>query len=184
MNEPVRILADALNGTTVGSTSVATVLALSDFPKDTADSLPSNPTHYDSTRNAFAARQEFPKDGSVTYPMVVVAFGGMRYDVAEHIHTGGAKVQQGVCTLFVTVAHRLQDTDEGVEDVGYLVRAVKGALTYFDVPGSITSRERNGFQLGAITGPVTLSPISSELDDKLIGTQFRIDFLTYESTPA
>jgi hypothetical protein len=147
MNEPVRILADWLNGTTAGSTSVTAVLALSDFPKDSADSLPSNPTHYDSTRHGFAARGVFPRDGSVTYPCVVVGFAGMQYPVDEQTQTAGAKVQQGICSLVVTVAHRLQDSDEGVEDVGYLTRAVKGSLTLFDVPGDVAQRARNGFQL-------------------------------------
>lgn len=183
MNEPVRILADWLAGTTAGSTSVTAVIALSDFPKDSADSLPGNPTYYDSTRNGFAARGEFPKDGSVTYPCVVTGFGGLRYDVEEKNHTDGAKLQEGVCTLVVTVAHRLQDSDEGVEDVGYLVRAVKGSLTLFDAPGGLTARTRNGFSLLTLQS-VALSPISSETDDKLIGTQFTLIFLSHETTPA
>lgn len=183
MNEPVRILADWLNGQTSGSTSVTAVLQLSDFPKDGSDSLPSAPTHYDSTRHGFAARGVFPKDSSVTYPCVVVGFGGLRYDVAEQTHTANAKLQAGTCTLHVTVAHRLQDSDEGVEDVDYLVRAVKGSLTLFDAPGGLAARARNGFQLLAIQR-VALSPITAEDDDKLIGTQFTIDFLTHESTPA
>ena len=184
MNEPVRILADYLDGTTSGSTSVTAVLALSDFPKDGTDTLPTLPTTqiFDSTRDGFVARGVFPKDGSVTYPLVAVAFGGMRYEIGETTHSGGALIQQGICTTIITIAHRLNDSDEGVEDVGYLSRAVKGCLTLFDAPGNLARRERNGFQLHHMLR-MQESPISAEDDDKLIGTQFTIDWQSHESTP-
>ena len=129
MNEPVRIVADWLDGTTAGSTSVAAILDVDNFPKDAADAFPADPTHYDSTRHGFAARGEFPRDGSVTYPCVVVGFGGVQYSKEAELSTENAKLEEGEVTVSVTVAHRLQDSDEGVEDVGYLVPAVKGSLT-------------------------------------------------------
>jgi hypothetical protein len=182
MNEPVRIVGDWLNGTTSGSTSVATIIALSDFPKDAADSLPSNPTHYDSTTHGFAARGEFPKDDSVTYPCVVVGFGGLRYEIAEEQkHTADALLQRGNATVHITVAHRLQDSDEGVEDVGYLVRAVKGSLTHFH-RADVSKRTRNGFQLIACES-ITMANVRSETDDKWIGTQMTLTYSTHETTP-
>lgn len=182
MNEPVRIVADWLAGTTAGSTSVAAILALSDFPKDSADSLPSNPTHYDSTRNAFAARGEFPRDGSVTYPCVVVGFGGLQYPKEAELSTENAKLEEGEATVIVTVAHRLQDSDEGVEDVGYLVRAVKGSLTRLHEAEKQAARTRNGFALLVCSG-CSLSAIRSDVDDKFIGVQLTLSYTTHETTP-
>lgn len=182
MNEPVRLVADWLNGTTAGSTSVTAVLALSDFPKDSADSLPSNPTHYDSTRHGFAARGVFPRDGSVTYPCVVVGWAGLRYDLQRKQHTSAAKMQQGECTVAITIAHRLSDSDEGVEDVGYLTRATLGSLALFHAPDELAARTRNGVQLGECTAMV-LATIRAEDDDKLIGTQILLTYLTQETTP-
>lgn len=182
MNEPVRIVADWLAGTTAGSTSVAGMLALSDFPKDAADSLPDNPTHYDSTRNGFAARGVFPKDGSVAYPCVVVGYAAMRWDGEPATHTGNAQLEPGEVQVAVTVAHRLQDSDEGVEDVGYLVRAVKGSLTRLNRPERMAERTRNGFQLLACQN-ISAEPIKAEDDDKLIGTQLLLTYSTHETTP-
>lgn len=182
MNEPVRIVADWLNGTTASSSSVATILALSDFPKDTADSLPANPTHYDATRHGFAARGQFPRDGSVTYPCVVVGFGGMRYDFQRKTHTGNAQLQQGEATVVVTVASRLQDTDENVEDIGYLVRATLGSLARLHAPTQLAGRTRNGVQLLECTA-MQLVPIRGEPEDLLVGTQITLTYLTHETTP-
>jgi hypothetical protein len=182
MNEPVRIVADWLNNVTTGATSVTEILALSDFPKDSADSLPSNPTHYDSTRNGFAARGVFPRDGSVTYPCVVVGFMGLRYDVFRKEHTADAKLQQGEATVTVTVAQRLQDSDEGVEDVGYLVRAVKGSLDLLHAPDKLAERTRNGVSLLHLTS-MTMGNVRAEDDDKLIGIQFVLTYATHETTP-
>lgn len=182
MNEPVRIVADWLNGTTSGSTSVAATLDLDDFPKDAADSFPADPTHYDATRHGFAARGVFPRDGSVTYPCVVVGFAGMRYEKEAEKSTENAKLEEGEAQVAVTVAHRLQDSDEGVEDVGYLVRAVKGSLTRFHKADGFTARTRNGFRLLACTS-LTLSPVRAEDDDKLIGTQLLLTYTTHETTP-
>lgn len=182
MNEPVRIVADWMAGTTAGSTSVTGILQLSDFPKDSADSLPSLPTHYDSTRNGFAARGVFPKDGSVTYPCVVTGFASLDYGEQRKTHTGNADLQQGECRVTVTIATRLQDSDEGVEDVGYLVRATLGSLALLNAPDKFAARTRNGFQLLECIG-MSMRNVRAEDDDKLIGTQIELTYLTHETTP-
>lgn len=184
MNEPVRIVADWLNGTTSGSSSVATVLALSDFPKDAADSLPSNPTHYDSTRHPFAARGEFPRDASVSYPCVVVGWGGYRDEISPaETQSAGSHITRSEATVLVTIAHRLQDSDEGVEDVGYLHRAVRGSLALFHAEGVGAARTRNGVQLVQCLSS-TSTPVSSEKDDKWIGVQITLNYSMFETTPA
>jgi len=182
MNEPARIVADWLNDVTSSATSVSDIIALSDFPKDAADSLPTAPAIYDSSRNGFAARGVFPKDGSVTYPCIVVGFVGLRYENFRKTHDSNAKLQQGEATVTVTIAHRLQDSDEGVEDVGYLVRATKGSLDVLHGPTKLAARTRNGISLLHLTA-LTMGNVRAEDDDKLIGTQFVLTYATHETTP-
>jgi hypothetical protein len=167
MNEPVRIVADWLNGTTSGSTSVTAILALS----------------YDATRHAFAARGEIPRDGSATLPCVVVGFGGIRYDELAQIHSGAAQLQRGECTVVVTVAHRLQTTETGVMRTDYLLRAVLGSLSLLNAPGKLAARERNGFQLVACLS-VSVAPIATTTEDLWIGSEITLLYQSHETTPA
>jgi hypothetical protein len=112
----------------------------------------------------------------------VAGFGGLRYDMTKQTHTGNAKLQEGEATVVVTIAHRLQDSDEGGEDVGYLVRATLGSLALLHAPDKLAARGRNGFQLLLCTG-MTLAPVRSETEDNLVGTQIVLTYSTHESTP-
>ena len=184
MNEPVRIVADWLNDTTSGAVGVNDVLAVSDFPLDTspADALPANPTYYDSTRHAFAARGLWPAEGQgVTYPCVVTRFGGIDYPLEAQQSTTGAVEQPGVCTVVVIIAQRLANSNEGVEDVGYLVRAVCNSLAVLNLAANRTKRTRNGFTLQDCTS-VRVQPMPIEHEDNVIAVGIALTYDTHEAT--
>lgn len=182
MNEPVRIVADWLNDTTTAAISVADVLGIDDFPKDSADSLPTVPTFYDSTRHAFAARGLWPQSGQgVTYPCVVTRFGGVDYLEEPRTNASGGIQQPGTCVVSVIVAQRLQDSDEGGEDVGYLIRAVTNSLRELHKPSNRTARTRNGFTLEDCQSMrVALMPLEHE--DNVIAAAVVMTYSTNETT--
>jgi hypothetical protein len=181
VNEAVRIVADWLNDTTTGATGVNDILALSDFPKDAADSLPSNPTYYDSTRNAWASRGNFPQTSQgVTYPCVVTRFMRGTYPVNRREGITGDSYLFGEASVAVIVAHRLQDTDEGVEDIGYLVRAVLNSLMAFHEAAAV-KRQRNAYEI-LLPLSIEVQPYPPEHEDNLVATSILIQYKTRERT--
>lgn len=177
-------MADWLNGTTSGAVGVNTVLAIDDFPLDTspADSLPANPAYYDSTRHAFAARGQWPAEGKgVSYPCVVTRFGGIDYPLESQKSTSGAVEKPGTCTVVVIVAQRLADSDEGVEDVGYIVRAVTNSLEVLNLAANKSKRTRNSFTLLDCTS-MRVQPMPIEHEDNVIAVGIALTFDTHEAT--
>ena len=147
MNEPVRIVADYLTGTTSGSVSLTTILAA--VPRYSGDSAVSAPTIYDSTRHAFLARGIWPQatDTSVVYPAVGVRLMDATYSTDERPQPDDAGfVTEGDCTIAIGIVVDLQDPDEAAEDIGYLVRGVLNCLRKMN-RGPNAHRELNGFLL-------------------------------------
>ena len=181
MNEAVRIVADWLNDTTSGATGVNDVLALADFAKDAADSLPSNPTYYDSTRHAWASRGVFPQASQgVTFPCVVTRLLDATYQVNRRMGASGFTYLPGEATIAIIVAQRLQDSDENMEDVGYLTRAVMASLMALHEAAAV-KRQRNYYEI-LLPLSIRVQPYPIEHEDNLIATAIVLQYKTRERT--
>lgn len=180
MNEPVRIVADWLNGTTSGAVSVNDVLV--DVPRDAGDDVPDDLTFYDASRHGFAARGVFPtKDGTVTYPCCVTRLVEAGY-VFERRYASDARELPGEVTVAVILAILDSDSDTGVQDLGYLVRAAHGSLMQLHEVAAIDARTRNGYRLTHPTA-VRIQPFRPEKEDAVIATAILCTYTTDEATP-
>jgi hypothetical protein len=181
VNSAVRIVADWLNDTTTGATGVNDIIALSDFPKDAADSLPGNPTYYDSTRNAWASRNVFPQESQgVTFPCVVTRLVNATYPVNRRMGASGSTYLPGEATIAIIVAQRLQDSDENMEDGGYLVRAVLNSLMALH-EAAAAKRQRNAYEL-VLPLSILIQPYPIEHEDNLIAHAVIVTYKTRERT--
>jgi hypothetical protein len=178
VNEGVRILADWFNDVTAGATSIADVIALADFAKDAADSLPTAPTIYDGTRNAWAARGLIPRASQgVTFPLVAVRFVDAAYDLNPRQDSTGFNYLFGQATFAIMTAQRLTDPDENKEDVGYLERATLGSLYALHSPTALSKRRRNAYEL-TLPLSIRVQPFQPQNEDNIGGADILVTYKT------
>lgn len=158
MIEHVRMVSDWLSDATYG---VNVRLATLDI--DGGDTAPGSVTIYDDSRNAIIARKRWPQDMATTRGLIVHDLGTV-WRVG--IQNG---YQSGVCQVGVLLVIPVAETDEAVEDCGYIMRAVRQSLNVLSTPGvaSDLGRTRNGIVLENLT-EIEEPPPEPEIADVMV----------------
>lgn len=177
MVEAIRAVADWLAGTTLdyasASQSVNTKLAAMTF--DGADTAPSNVTVSDATRSPTAARRETPD----TLPAVIVSLAGMSLD-----HAVMSYEKLGEVRILVRLAAENIETDDGLRDHLYRLRAVAKSLHQFHLAANNTARTRNNFHfVPSARTPMEMVIPETPREDTAITTGWQVTYEVRELSP-
>jgi hypothetical protein len=155
VNRQVR---DWLNGTATdyaaAAQGIAVKLALltSGGYKDAGDTLPSAPTVYDETRSAPVARGDVPAEPSVSVSIISSSVAATYMSQPPRI---------GEATVLIRYAAQNSDTDAGVTNAFYTLRAILMSLTELWKPENEAKRARNGVFFYPVE-EVTYEPIVAQ----------------------
>jgi hypothetical protein len=153
-----RQIRDWLNGTATdyaaAAQGIAVKLALltSGSYKDVGDTLPTAPAVYDETRNAPVARNDVPAEPSVSVSVISSSVQAMYMTQPPRI---------GTATVLIRYAAQNSDTDAGVTDAFYILRAILMSLTELWKPVNQAKQTRNGVYFFPVE-EVTYEPIVAQ----------------------
>lgn len=178
--EPNRLITDWLNGTLTdyaglnkGVGAALTSLFTSGSYNDSGDAKPSTPTAYDETRNAAVARNDVPD----TLPAILVSVSRAEWSAIYMAQPP----RVGTCSLLVRYVIKNSDTDEGVQDAAYVLRAILISIQELWLPQNDTKRTRNGVTIYPVGDTVTYEPMQAQREDGFIsfGLTWNLDTRSY-----
>jgi hypothetical protein len=178
--EAVRLVADWLTHATEG---VNPVLVL--VPRFSGDAAPTPLAGiYDRARHGWVARGRVPRSGDnpPTLPLALVMPGEITQDPSIKTSAEGTKTIAGTLEVIVQVVIEDSDTDDGVTDLSYYLRAIRGSLLNFATAARASSRTANGVQLVQMTKLAAHEPPAPAEDKRLTGA-VAATFTTRETVP-
>jgi hypothetical protein len=134
---------------------------------DSGDSAPAAITVYDDSRNGIVARRRWPQ-GYGTLPALLVYNAGQTWP--------GGKTQalrRGDATVGISLLVAEPDTEEGIEDISYLWRAVLRAIDALSEAAHENDRKRAQVWLEYIDH-VEFPPVEPWIEDVLIAAEMRV----------
>lgn len=156
--EPIRIVADWLNGVTTGSSDYSINAQLPSVERDGGDAQPPAVHVYDETRDGWVARRDVPNDAAIALPAIVVCYGQPMTIDGEIHQNGTAAIRGGKAQIIVGYLLDKSDTALSVRNALYTKRAILRSLTQLhDETNAPTARLRNNVSL-RICDDMTLTP--------------------------
>lgn len=168
--ETIRAVADALDNATYGVNA-----QLASVPLDAGDSTPTSvATITDATRDYLTAVGRLPQ----TRPCLTVA-------LAEPVTMDGEVMQSdrnGEVDLIIRYGMDDADTEQGVRDTFYTLRAVVQSLRDFNSNDNASDRQRNGIMVLECTNIRHLPPFTVVADDTMCSGLF-VTFRVRDTQP-
>ncbi len=174
----IRQLADWFSGTVTDASAVdrGVNACIDGLTLDGTDSAPPDVTVYDETRNALVARNEPP----ATLPAVIVSAAPSQIESTIIQPTSGPL--SGPVRILVRVVLKQSDSDEGVEDAYYILRAVVASWQYFTRNQTKWTRGDTAI-IPLRDGQIEWLGMDANRDDKLVSTALVLTVQVRITTP-
>lgn len=177
----VRIVADWLEHATYGVNA-----QVADVPLLSGDADPASLTIYDETQDKWVSRRRVPDaadaTASISFPCVICVLSDLTFGGGAGTVSDSGVIAEGTATVLIQVYNRDEDTANGIRDVMYWQRAIRGSLSLLE-----NAAETNRTQLNTRimrSQAIRQPPIPPELGDLVLLGSTLYTATVWESTPA
>ena len=176
MIEAVRMVADYFEDGEEGSgTPLYINDVISSVDRDAGDSVPLIMSLVDDSRDGVTARGRWPQ--GQTMPALLIFDMGTTWP--EGVQQA---LQDGVTSVGIFCVLDQSSTEEGFEDLGYLMRGVRMCINDMAESAQESDRTRNGIILTDLDG-IEDTPPDVEIEDALVAAQMVVRWKVRDTSP-